>query len=52
MFLKRQYLVIVMVIQPPNEAMQRKINAALGWGKTIEDALKGGPTDPNEATFF
>lgn len=36
----------------PDEVMQQKINAALGWSKTIENALKGGPTDPNEATFF
>lgn len=36
----------------PDEVMQQKINAALGWGKTIEDALMGGPADPNEATFF
>lgn len=36
----------------PDEVMQRKINAALGWGKTIEAAVDAGPTDPNEATFF
>ena len=36
----------------PDEVMQQKINAAIGWSKTIENALKGGPADPNEATFF